>query len=330
MSVPTLEEIRPVGVDIGLWSVAGAAAPTLVVTSSRRLADPLPVLETAVAMLGRPVVKVALAHPADDLDEAAEYVIAQVVERGEQQILDLTPECGHSMLATATHLAAHSHRTAGQLWLRLLTCRSGKRRIVTCEVRPHPDSHVVTGGDGDEEYEAGLRFPLDDPATVFPLGTGWFLLSVAGREVPVTVIDSGNPYAFVDARSVGITDGAALFSAGPESAVLLAEVRRQVAPRIGLAASAVLPKPALLLHPIADVAYVRALSAEDWHPALALTGQIAVATLLAASATGDIDLTIHHPGGVADVGLRADPDGGRTLVVARRRVVRLTPLCEAR
>jgi 2-methylaconitate cis-trans-isomerase PrpF len=327
----TLEKIRPVGIGIGLWSVSGAAAPTLVVTSNRRLADPLPVLETAVATLGRPVVKVALAHPADDLDVAAEYVFAQVVERGDQQILDLTPECGHSMLATATHLAAHSHIAAGQSWLRLLTCRSGKRRIVTCEVRPHPDSGAVAGGDGYyAEYEAGLSFPLDDPATVFPLGTGWFPLSVAGREVSVTVIDSGNPYAFVDARSVGITDGAALLSAGPESAALLAEVRRQVAPRIGLAASVVLPKPALLLRPTADVAYVRALSAEDWHPALALTGQIAVATLLAASAAGGIDLTINHPGGVAKVGLRTEPDGGRTLVVAHRRVVRLTPISEAR
>ena len=108
MTALTQGQVRIVGVNIGLWSVAGAAAPTLVVTSSRRLIDPLPVLETAVAAIGLSVKKVALAHPpADDLSVQAEYVFAQVVERIDGQVLDLTPECGHSMLATATHLLAH-------------------------------------------------------------------------------------------------------------------------------------------------------------------------------------------------------------------------------
>lgn len=325
MTARTVEQqVRPVGVGVGGWSVEGAAAPTLVVTSDRRLTDPLPVLETAVAALDRPVAKVALAHPAEDPGVAAEYVFAQVVERGGQRILDLTPECGHSMLATATHLVAHGLVSPADARVRLLTYRSGKRRIVTCEVFRHPDS----GAGSHEQYEAGLSFPLEDAGDVFPLGADWFTVSAAGREVLVTVVDSGNPYAFVDARSAGLADGPALFGAGPQAAALLAEVRRQVAPCLSLAQSAVLPKPALILRPSVDEVYVRALSADDWHPGLALTGQVAVAALIAGTVAGEVDLRIGHCGGVAEVGLRTEPDGSRALHVTRRRVVRLTPPSE--
>ncbi|MFD7017704.1 hypothetical protein [Streptomyces sp. NPDC059928] len=315
----SVERVRAVGVDIGLWSVGGAAAPTLVVASSRRLADPLPVLETAVATLGRPVAKVALAHPAADApDVAAEYVFAQVVERDGSQVLDLTPECGHSMLATATHLHASGRGSADGGPLRLLTHRSGVRRIITCDIH----TLDVTGG----EHAAGLGFPLDDPEAAFPLGREPIVLDSAGTKVTVTVVDSGNPYAFVDAAALGIGDGAGVLAAGDDVRAVLRDVRAQLAPRLGMGDSEVLPKPALLLRTDGGLLYARALSTDDWHPGLALTGLVAVATLVAGDIPGDADLAVRHSGGTSTVGLRAQADGSRHLTVSDRRVTRLAQL----
>ncbi|MHA6760920.1 2-methylaconitate cis-trans isomerase PrpF family protein [Streptacidiphilus sp. PAMC 29251] len=320
MTALTADRVRTVGVDIGLWSVGGAAAPTLVVASSRRLADPLPVLETAVAAIGRPVDKVALAHPADDGSEvAAEYVFAQVVRRDGRQVLDLTPECGHSMLATATHLHARGLVPPGPGPLRLLTRRSGVRRIVSCDIRTLDRERGI--------HDAGLGFPLDDDrGTALPLGAEPVLLRIDGRPVPVTVVDRGNPYAFVDAAALGIGDGAALLAAGDDVRAVLRQVRAQLAPRLGLGDSEVLPKPALLLRTADGGLYAKALSADDWHPGLALTGLVAVASLVAGATPGPADLAVRHPGGTSTVGLRTEPDGTRTLGVADRRVQRLARL----
>jgi 2-methylaconitate cis-trans-isomerase PrpF len=314
-----VDRVRVVGIDIDLWNVGGAAAPTLVVASSRRLTDPLLVLETAVATVGWPVDKVALAHPAtDDPTVHAEYVFAQVVERASGQVLDLTPECGHSMLATATHLHARGRLAAGGGPLRLLTSRSGTRRTVECE---------ITTVDSDAGiYRAGLCFPLDVPAELFPLGRAPIVLDVAGAPVPVTVIDSGNPYAFVDAPALGITGGEELLAAGEVARAVLSEVRAQLAPRLGFGDSQVLPKPALLLRTEGGGLAARALSADGWHPGLALTGLVAVASLVAEATAGDAELAVRHPGGTSTVSVRTRLDGTRTATVTERTVTRLALL----
>ncbi|MFJ2609519.1 PrpF domain-containing protein [Streptomyces sp. NPDC091279] len=330
MTTLTHESVRAVGVDIGLWTVGGAAAPTLVVASSRRLVDPLPVLETAVATIGRPVSKVALAHPAADGPSAdAEYVFAQVVERADGKALDLTPECGHSMLATATHLWARGRvRPAGGP-LRLLTHRSGSPRVVECRI----ESLDARAG----AYTAGLAFPLNAHTTDggarsadedFPLGRTPLWLRVTGSRLPlpVIVVQSGNPYAFVDASALGITGRDALMAAGEDIRQALREVRAQLAPRLGLGQSEVLPKPALVVRTEQGDTYARALSTDHWHPGLALTGLVALATLTADTTTEDTDLVIGHPGGTSEIGLRTRPDGCRVVVVADRRVTRLAQL----
>ncbi|MGW7673002.1 hypothetical protein ACWGJX_38800 [Streptomyces sp. NPDC054775] len=330
MTTLTHQSVRAVGVDIGLWNVGGAAAPTLVVSSSRRLVDPLPVLETAVATIGRPVNKVALAHPAADAPSAdAEYVFAQVVERAGGQALDLTPECGHSMLATATHLWANGRVRPGNGPLRLLTHRSGSPRVVECRIESL-DAHT-------RAYTAGLAFPLNAHATDggarpadedFPLGRTPLSLRIAGSRVPlpVIVVQSGNPYAFVDASALGITSRDALMAAGEETRQVLREVRAQLAPQLGLGQSEVLPKPALVVRTEQGATYARALSTDHWHPGLALTGLVALATLTADTTTEDTDLVIGHPGGTSAIGLRTRPDGRRVVVVADRRVTRLAQL----
>ncbi|GGL05195.1 hypothetical protein Sme01_63970 [Sphaerisporangium melleum] len=332
MKTLTYEPVRAIGIDIGLWSVAGAAAPTLVVASSRRLADPLPVLETAVATVGRPVKKVALAHPAaNDTPAHAEYVFAQVVERTDGQVLDLTPECGHSMLAAATHLRARDHLRAAGHPLKLLTHRSGRARVVECRIDPFDVRKGV--------YTAGLSFPLNDHTKVgangwaeedFPLGRKPLSLTVPGRRVrlPVTVVQCGNPYAFVDASALGITSREALMAAGEDICQVLREVRAQLAPRLGLGRSEVLPKPALLLRTEQGATHARALSTDHWHPGLALTGLVALATLNADESTNDADLVVGHPGGSSSVGVRTRPDGRRMVVIADRQVTRITRLLQ--
>src|SRR5262249_55420151 len=155
------------------------------------LADPLPVLETAVAAIGQSVDKVALAHPpAGRIGARAEYVFAQVVRRNDLQVLDLTPECGHSMLATATHLRSRMPGV-GPTHISLLTRRSGLCRYVDCHIG------VVDVDAG--VYRAGLVFPFDEDQRYFPLGKVPVEVVVDGLCVPAVVVDAGNPYAFVDA-----------------------------------------------------------------------------------------------------------------------------------
>lgn len=315
MTAATVESPHAVSVEVGRWQVDGAAAATLVVASRQRLTEPLPILATAVASSDEPVRKVALAHPCDVPQVHAEYVFAQAVSRAGRSVLDLTPECGHSMIATAAHLYSRTPPAARDGVVRLLARRGRHERVVTCQL-----SELDRAA---QRYRVDLSYPLEPVHQSFPLGRDPITLDLDGRALAVTVVDAGNPYALVDARAVGITDAVGLHLSGDTERAMLLQVRARLAPLLGLGGSSVLPKPALLLRTASGELHARAISVDDWHPGLALTGLVAIAALEVADTSTETDLAVHHLAGVSTVAVRAEATGGWTLVFADRHVRRL-------
>ncbi len=298
-------EVCEVGLQVSRWTIEGAAAPTTVVLAQSRVPDPVAVLEAVAASSPASVRKLALVEPADDGDAFdAHYTFVELVRADGHAWLDLTAECGHSMLAASAQLL-RAQRRPGPVTVRLSTGRSGRRRVVTCTLREL----------GVDDYTASVRFPVD-PAAAHPLGRH----PVRAGDLSAVVVDCGNPYAFVDAAQLGISTPEALFAAGNEVRLPLLEVRRWLAPALGVSRSFVLPKPAVALRISPTELFVRAVSVDDWHPALALTGLVASAAFMDRWGAGDPAVRIASPRGTTTV--RCETVGDDHVVVVSDRTVR--------
>jgi 2-methylaconitate isomerase len=136
----------------------------------------------------------------------------------------------------------------------------------------------------------GVHMWFVDPAgrttgTLFPTGTMTDIVNGPAGPVTVTLIDAGAPLVIVPAEAVGVTgsETPAQLDGRPEVLALLDDMRRQAAVKMGLAtdkASAERAVPKLAL--VADAGgkdvdlQVRMLSMGRVHPALAITGSIAL------------------------------------------------------
>jgi 2-methylaconitate cis-trans-isomerase PrpF len=167
------------------------------------------------------------------------------------------------------------------------------------------------GGFLDENGTAfipGVSFPgtpvrmwFVDPAgrttgALLPTGEPMDLLDGRHGPVPATLIDAGAPVVVLPVSAVGLTgrETPAEIDARPELLAELETLRRQAAVRMGLVhdpgrAERAIPKLALVAPPEpgedADVV-VRMLSMGRVHPALAITGSVALT--MAARAAGTV------------------------------------------
>ncbi len=292
------------GLSVSRWGVVGAAAPTTVVMSPDRVADPATVLEAVAAASPASVRKIALVEPpgGSDLYDAS-YTFAEVVRVTGGTSLDLTAQCGHSMIAAAAQflrtVGSASHGT-----IRIGTRRSGELEIIVCSL------HQT----GTDRFEASVQFPID-LSRAYPLGTA--ALDVDG--LSITVINCGNLYSFVDARQLGISTPHELFAVGEDVRQTLLAVRRRIAPIVGVAHSLVLPKPAVALRTSSSEVCVRAISIDNWHPALAFTGIVATAAFMNRGRSGVSTFRIVSRLGSNDV--RCVATGERQYVEISNRTV---------
>jgi 2-methylaconitate cis-trans-isomerase PrpF len=129
-----------------------------------------------------------------------------------------------------------------------------------------------------------------------------------GREVPATLIDAGAPLIILDAESIGLTGTETAPDIDGQAALLvhLDDVRRDAAVRMGLVttraeAARAIPKLALVgragPEDEADL-NVRMLSMGRLHPALAITGSVA------------LTMAAQHEGTVVRDLLSTDPSSG--------------------
>ncbi|WP_081237407.1 PrpF domain-containing protein [Streptomyces viridosporus] len=320
-----------------LAHAAGSPCPTFVLDAAR-----LPREDTALlghltearryltSAGGAHVLKIALvepsAHPMFDLD----YRFVQALPGGPDRF-DVRGSCGHSALA-AVVAAARS----GML-PRLVP---GAR--VRVRVRNTGDS-VVCEVDRVERDEVGFTVTFVQPrpvpfAELLPTGRTRTVLEADGQRVEVSMVASANPYAFVDARALQVTDEAALFAAGGDLLRRLESLRAAAAERLGWPPGGAFPKIAAVLPAEGGGIAVRALTVPGWHPALALTGAVCLSTAARIPDTvpwhitretdaGDGRLDITTPGGrvavTAVVSLSGGADGDGALLwssVARKHV----------
>ncbi len=160
---------------------------------------------------------------------------------------------------------------------------------------PTPGGHVEEDG---TEHIPGVPFPgvgvrmwFRDPAglttgSLLPTGSPRDKLLFEGRAVEATLVDAGAPVVVLDAASLGLTgsESPAEITARPGLLAALDGVRRQAAVRMGLvadeaSAERAVPKLAIVAPAPAggeaDLT-VRMLSMGDVHPALAITGSVAL------------------------------------------------------
>jgi 2-methylaconitate isomerase len=136
----------------------------------------------------------------------------------------------------------------------------------------------------------GVRMWFVDPAgrttgTLFPSGSTTDTLDTPAGPVDVTLIDAGAPVVIVPAEAVGLTasESPAALDARTDVLDMLDDLRRQGAVKMGLAsdkasAARAIPKLALIAAPADDGFHlsVRMLSMRKVHPALAITGCVAL------------------------------------------------------
>jgi 2-methylaconitate isomerase len=234
---------------------------------------------------------VIVSPSAADTDWDIDYTFAQVAV--EELKVDWGSNCGNCSSVVGLYAVRRGwvQPVADETVVRVRNTNTGQ--LILLQVR-------TPGGVVDErgsEHIPGVPFPgigvhmwFVDPAgrttgSLFP--TGSMTDIVDGRDGPVTVtlIDAGAPLVIVPAEAVGVTgdETPAELDGRRELLILLDNIRRQAAVKMGLAADRAsaeraVPKLALVTPAVdQDIDFqVRMLSMGRVHPALAITGSVAL------------------------------------------------------
>ncbi|NGO67964.1 PrpF domain-containing protein [Streptomyces boncukensis] len=319
---------------------AGSPCPTLVLDAGRLPRDEEALLRALsevraylTAAGGGHVLKTALVRPSEHPMFDLDYRFVQALPQAPDSF-DLRGSCGHSILSAV--VAAERAGTLPKLTpgdrIRVNVLNNGDS--VVCEVdgtdrdELHFTVYFVRPGSVPLKELLLTGAPRTELAAGAGTGTG-----TAGCEV--SLVSSGNAYAFVDARDLGVGDPGELFAAGPELFERLAALREAAAGLLGWPARGAFPKIAAVLPVASSLIAARALSVPSWHPTIALTGAVCLGTAAqipgtvpwrVAQETGHVDglLDIVTPGGRTAVTAAIDPaDGEPALMwaaVARKRV----------
>ncbi|MFE4454053.1 PrpF domain-containing protein [Streptomyces sp. NPDC056796] len=322
--------------NVSLAKAHGAPCPTVVLDgrafpeSGPELLDALTGLRADLSGQGAgDVLKNAIVrpsrHPLFDLD----YRFVQSLPQSNDSF-DLRGSCGHSILA-AVEAAART----GMI----------QPLVPGCRVRVN----VLNNGDNvvcetEETSDGGTRFtahflcspPLEMPELLMT-GDPVTRVPFEGGSVPVSLVSMGNPYAFVDARDLGVAGPGALFADDTRLFGAMTRLRVAVCESQGWDTFGAFPKIAALLPQEGGGLFVRAVSVPSWHPTVALTGAICLGAAagipgtvpwsLAGSEARDPDalLPVRTPGGSVRVAAHSThgSDGVRRLAwvsVAEKQV----------
>lgn len=273
--------------------------------------------------------KAVILAPSTDPGVDVEYTFAQVGI--EEAKVDWGSNCGNCSAVVASFAIREGWVATGAAETSVRVLNTNTRQLIVQRV-PTP------GGRLDEaatERIPGVPFPgapvrmgFVDPAGrstghLFPTGRERDRLSDAVGAVTVTLVDAGAPVVAVRATDVGVRgdEDIAALDAVPGLLARLDAVRREAGVRMGLAetpeaVARAVPKLALVSdavsHAVSDDApatdlTVRMLSMGRFHPAVPVTGSVALT--LAAAAAGTVVHDLVAPDGPVD-GLRlATPAG---------------------
>lgn len=276
----TLHNFHPLSnrAKAGLWKTEGAPTATLVVAAGHRPADPNTLLEVAQDLAVTRFAesnprKVAAIWPGHN-DVHYEYLFGQLVETPDSQlILDTNAECGHSLVASVAHARSLSTLRTTTQNFEVRSLRSGS--IVTC---------VAAGAANASSGQYDVWFPFAPESTSFPLGQAPVTVDVEGLSLETVIVNSGNPYVFVDTRDIGVTESTQFFERNESALKITRSLRKVTAPLLELPIEGALPKIALVTAGKSSEVLVRAVATNTWHPTFALTGYVALATAMTGSA----------------------------------------------
>ncbi len=276
-------------------------------------------------------------HPGIDV----EYTFAQVGI--EEAKVDWGSNCGNCSAVVAA-FAVRAGWVATQDGQTTVRVRNTNTDQVILQHLPTPGGRVLdeptTSIPGVPFPGAPVRMGFLDPAgrstgTLFPSGKRTDQLHVAGRTVEVTMVDAGAPVVAVPAAQVGLVgdESPDVIDATPGLLEHLDEVRRTAAVAMGLAetqamAARAVPKLALVSRSGADQntdITVRMLSMGKVHPAVPITGSVALTMAAGEQGTVVRDLLEQAPGTDFRIGTPAGDvmtfraqDDGRDVVGAVR------------
>ncbi|MFI9027774.1 asparagine synthase (glutamine-hydrolyzing) [Streptomyces sp. NPDC053560] len=291
----------------------GAPCPTVVLDAARlpRNEDVLrPALTTVREWLtdtGRGhVLKMALVNPSEHPLFDLDYRFVQALPGGLDRF-DFRGNCGHSILASivAAEERGWLPRLAPGGRVRVRVLNNGDH--VVCEVdevRRHSGSFTV-------HFVQDTALPLT--RLLLTGRTIDQLLTRAGVH-DASLVAVGNPYVFVDARSLGLTSKEALFAAGEQVFGRLQDIRTAATELLGLPGGGAFPKIAAVGGYESGRLAVRAVSVPGWHPSVALTG----ATCLAAATTiaGTVPHRLATEAGCPRGAIEIDTPSGSTAATA--------------
>jgi 2-methylaconitate isomerase len=233
---------------------------------------------------------VLLTPGADGAD--VDYTFAQVAT--EERRVDWGSNCGNCSAVVAPYAVRRGwvRPRAGTTRVRVRNTNTGQ--LIVQEV-PTPGGRLPDDGTA---LIPGVPFPgvpvhlwFADPAgattgALFPTGRPLDLLDGPDGPVPATLVDAGAPVVALPAAAVGLTGRETPAEIDARTGLLpaLDRIRRQAAVLMGLApapaaAQRAVPKLALVAPPTAGEAVdleVRMLSMGRVHPALAITGSVAL------------------------------------------------------
>jgi 2-methylaconitate cis-trans-isomerase PrpF len=225
-------------------------------------------------------------------DADVDYTFAQVGI--DEQRVDWGSNCGNCSAVVAPYAIERGWVPVGQDSTAVRTLNTNTNQLILQKVATPHGELGYTG----TQMIPGVPFPgmpvgmgFFDPAgrttgKLLPTGEPVDKLSFDGRHVAATLIDAGAPVVIVEAEAVGLTghETAAEIDNRKDLLGHLDDLRRDAAVRMGIAASRVeaeraIPKLALVARAEpgdeADVV-VRMLSMGRLHPALAITGSVAL------------------------------------------------------
>ena len=243
-----------------------------------------------------------------------DYTFAQVGT--DEQRVDWGSNCGNCSAVVAPYAIQQGWVTPGQESTSVRTLNTNTDQLILQKV-PTPDGKLQDPG---TQMIPGVPFPgmmvgmgFLDPAgkttgKLFPTGEPVEKVTFDGREVSATFIDAGAPLVILDAESIGLTGNETPAEIDGQDALLvhLDDIRREAAVRMGLAvtraeAQRAIPKLALVARAAQDDEAdlnVRMLSMGKLHPALAITGSVA------------LTMAAQHEGTVVRDLLATDPSSG--------------------
>ncbi|WP_189077344.1 PrpF domain-containing protein [Mangrovihabitans endophyticus] len=299
----------------------GSPCPTLVLDARVLPAHDEALLEVLAqtrrflaAAGGAHVLKIALVRPSEHPMFDLDYRFVQALPAGPDRF-DLRGSCGHSILSAviaAERMGMVARLVAGG---RIRVCVLNSGEGVVCEMDRVGRSDAVC---------TVYFMPRDAPRLTDLLMTGAPRtdLSVDGRHHEVSLVSSGNPYAFVDARDLGAHTPEELWKADGELFARMSRLRAAATALLGWSPSGVFPKIAAVLPGGPSTVAVRAISVPSWHPTIALTGAVCLATTAripgtiphriaraAGLAEAEPTLTIATPGGTTTASAVTSPPG---------------------